>query len=154
MVREWMHCCGEAANHQLPIAAAFWIIQIVSTEECSSLLQNLMQSCCSTHSVILNATATQYTCSLNGVYHTHWLVKSSLFMHVHSSPFSLAARLHQCHHTGCSHYINKGWTFSGQTSMHCTTCFSFWSRAAYCMSGMLCERQRKVWLSVSKKFAI
>ena len=26
-------CCSEAANHQLPIAAAFWIIQIVSTEE-------------------------------------------------------------------------------------------------------------------------
>ena len=115
MVREWVHCCGEAANHQLPIAAAFWIIQIVSTEECSSLLQNLMQSCCSTHSVILNATATQYTCSLNGVYHTHWLVKSSLFMHVHSSPFSLAARLHQCC-TNHSRYVNNGWTFSRQTS--------------------------------------
>ena len=36
-------------------------------------------------------------------------------MHVHSSPLSLAARLHQ----GCtngSHFINNGWTFSGQTS--------------------------------------
>ena len=30
---------------------------------------NLMQICCSTCSVILNATATQYTCSLNGIYH-------------------------------------------------------------------------------------
>ena len=30
MMREWAHCCDEAANHQLPIAAAFWIIQIVS----------------------------------------------------------------------------------------------------------------------------
>ena len=34
------HCCDEAANHQLPIAVAFSIIQIVSTEECSSFMQN------------------------------------------------------------------------------------------------------------------
>ena len=39
-------------------------------------------------------------------------VKSSLFMHAHSSPFSLAAMLYQCH-TNHSHYINNGWTFSG-----------------------------------------
>ena len=38
----------EAANHQLPIAAAFWIIWIVSAEECSSLSQNVMQIHCST----------------------------------------------------------------------------------------------------------
>ena len=31
-------------------------------------MQNLMQIRCFTHSVILNATATQYTCSLSGVY--------------------------------------------------------------------------------------
>ena len=36
---------------------AFWIIQIVSTKECSSLTQNLMQIRCSTHSVILNSMA-------------------------------------------------------------------------------------------------
>ena len=42
-------------------------------------------------------------------------VKSSLFTHACSSPLSLAARLHQCH-TNRSHYINSGWTFSGQTS--------------------------------------
>ena len=41
-------------------------------------------------------------------------VKSSLFMHAHSSLFSLAARLHQCHGNH-SCYINNGWTFSGQT---------------------------------------
>ena len=38
-------------------------------------------------------------------------MKSSLFMHVHSSPLSLAARLHQ----GCenhSRYTNHGWIFS------------------------------------------
>ena len=41
-------------------------------------------------------------------------VKSSLFTHAHSSPLSLAARLHQCH-ANHSHYINNGWTFSRQT---------------------------------------
>ena len=41
-------------------------------------------------------------------------VKLSLFMHAHSSPLSLAVRLHQCH-TNCSHYINNGRNFSGQT---------------------------------------
>ena len=40
-------------------------------------------------------------------------VKSSLFTHVHSSPLSLAARLHQCH-TNNSRSINNGWTYSGQ----------------------------------------
>ena len=53
----------------------FWITRIVSTEECASLMQNLMQICCSTHSVILNATATQDTCSLSGIYHPHWPVQ-------------------------------------------------------------------------------
>ena len=42
-------------------------------------------------------------------------VKSSLFMHVDSSPLSLAARLHGCL-TNHSCYINNDWTFSGQTS--------------------------------------
>ena len=70
-MREWARCRDEAAHHQLPITAAFWIIQIVSAEECSSLTQNSMQICCSTCSVILDATATQYTCSLNGVYRPH-----------------------------------------------------------------------------------
>ena len=42
-------------------------------------------------------------------------VKSSLFMHVHSSPLSLAARLHQCC-ANRSHYINNGWTFPQETS--------------------------------------
>ena len=42
-------------------------------------------------------------------------VKSSLFTHVYSNLLSLAARLHQ-HGTNCSHYINNGWSFSGQIS--------------------------------------
>ena len=45
-------------------------------------------------------------------------VKSSLFTHACSSPLFLAARLHLCH-AHCSHYINNGWTFSGQTSYTC-----------------------------------
>ena len=70
-------CCDEAASYQLPIAVAFWIIRIVSVEECSSLAQNLMQIRCSAHSVILNVMATQDTCSLNGIYCPHWLVQWS-----------------------------------------------------------------------------
>ena len=62
-------------------------------------------------SVILNAMATQYTCSLNGIYRLYWLVQWSLIVtHAHSSPLSLAARLHWCH-ANHSHYINNGWTF-------------------------------------------
>ena len=41
-------------------------------------------------------------------------VKLSLFTCAHSSPLSLAARLHRCR-TNLSHYIDNGWTFSGQT---------------------------------------
>ena len=59
-----------------------------------------MQICCSTHSVILNVMATQYTCSLN----------STSFTHMHSSPLSLAARLQQpCKPMSCKPfcYINN-----------------------------------------------
>ena len=122
MTHEQVCCPDEAASNPLPTAVAFWIIRIVSMEECSSLMQNLMQIHCSTYSVILNVLATQYTCSLNG---EHGLpppltstVKSSLFMRVHSSPLSLAARLHWCY-ANCSRYINNGWTFSGQASYSC-----------------------------------
>ena len=76
-MHERVHYHNEAANHQLPIAAGFWIIWIVSVEECSSLMQNLMQIHCSTCSGILNVTATQNTCSLNGVYCPHWPVQWS-----------------------------------------------------------------------------
>ena len=70
---------------------AFWIIRVVSMEECSSLSQNLLQIRCFTCSVILTAMAAQYTRSLSGVYHPTLTstVKVSLFTHVHSSPFSL-----------------------------------------------------------------
>ena len=78
----------EAASHQLPIA--LWIIWTVSAEECSSLPQNLMQICCSTHSVIWmqwpHSTHAQSVAS----YQPHWLVQwshhcSHLSIPVHSS---------------------------------------------------------------------
>ena len=68
MMHEQACCHDEAVNHQLPIATAFCIIQIVSVEECSSVMQNLMQNACSTCSVIWNVMTTQYTCSLSGIY--------------------------------------------------------------------------------------
>ena len=70
---ELARCLNEVANHQVSTAAAFCIIRIVSMEECSSLTQNLMQICCSAHSVILYATTTQYTCSLNNIHWHQWL---------------------------------------------------------------------------------
>ena len=51
VIHEWVWCHDEAANHQLPVFAAFGIIfslavfGIVSTEECSSLMQNSVQIC-------------------------------------------------------------------------------------------------------------
>ena len=72
------------------------------------------------HYVILNLMATQYTCSLNGVYcpHTH---QYSLVIIVLTCTFQStllcyqATLLPQCH-ANCSHYINNGWTLSRQCS--------------------------------------
>ena len=58
-MHEQAYFCDEAANHQLPIAV----------EERSHSTQKLMQIHCSTSSVIVNETATQYMCSFNGIYH-------------------------------------------------------------------------------------
>ena len=114
IMHEWACCHEEAANHQLPTASAFWIIWIVSVEECSSLKQNLMQ--------IQFALLTHFECDGHTVHMLTQLclppppltstVKSPLFMHTHSSPLS---RLHQCGED-CSHYVNDGWAFSRQTS--------------------------------------
>ena len=48
LMHKWSRCHDEAANHQLPTAAAFFVIQIVSAEECSSFTENLMQIPCFT----------------------------------------------------------------------------------------------------------
>ena len=74
-MQEQVRCGHEGANHQLPKAAAFRVIQTVSVEKCSSLMQNLMQIRCFTCSMILSVTATQYTRLLNGVYRPHCLVQ-------------------------------------------------------------------------------
>ena len=74
VMHEWMH---KSANHRLSIAVAFCIIQVVSAVKFSSLMHNLMQIHCSTHSVLLNVRATQYTCSLSGVYSPQWPVQWS-----------------------------------------------------------------------------
>ena len=47
---------------------AFHIIQVVSVEEYLNSSQNLVEIHCSTSLVILNAMATQYTWSINGIY--------------------------------------------------------------------------------------
>ena len=63
---EGVCCHDEAANHQLPLAA-----QIVSSEKCFMLMQNLKQIPCCTNSGILNVMSTQDAYSLNGVYRPH-----------------------------------------------------------------------------------
>ena len=126
-MHERVHCCDEAANRQLPIAAAFWIIPIVSMEECTSLTQNWMQIRCSTHSYILNAMAAQYTCSFKSIYHSHWLVQwsrhcSRTRMPVH--PPWLPGYIDAAQ----TILVNDGWTFSGQTCMLLLVLISWLSR--------------------------
>ena len=78
-------CChDEAANHQLPLAA-----QIVSSEKCFMLMQNLKQIPCCTNSGILNVMSTQDAYSLNGVYHPHWLVQWCNCSRMHIPVYSL-----------------------------------------------------------------
>ena len=75
---------------QLPSAAPSYFSECHRPSESSSLTQNLMQIRCSVYSVTLNSMATQYTCSLNGVYRPHWLIQQShhcshMHIPVHSS---------------------------------------------------------------------
>ena len=88
-MHEWTYCYDEAANHQVPIAVTFWIIQIGTMEEWSSLTQNFMPIHYSTCSVI--------ECNRHTIHMlTQWclpslltsIVRLSLFMHAHSSPLS------------------------------------------------------------------
>ena len=71
---------------------------------------------CSTCSIILNVTATQYTCSLSGIYCPPLTSagKLSVFMPPHSSPFP---SLHGCH-ANHSRYINNVWTLLRQTIIY------------------------------------
>ena len=116
-MHEWAHYCDKAANHQLPIAVAFWIIQIVSIEECPSLMQNLMQICCSTHLFWMQWPHSTHAHSMASTTTMNSTAKS-LFTHAHSSPLSLAARFLGCH-TNHSCYTNNGWTFPRQAPYNC-----------------------------------
>ena len=71
MMHEWVCCRDEATNHQLPTAAAFWICRGMFK------LNAKFDADVLPYSLILNATATQYTCALNSIYHPHWLVEWS-----------------------------------------------------------------------------
>ena len=51
---------------------------------------------------------------------TDWYSEVLIVHTCHSSPLSLAARLHQCH-ANHSYYINNGWTFSRQTLCVCVS---------------------------------
>ena len=116
MIHEQACCHDEAANHQLPIAAA--------------LLNHLNSSCrrmfkrhTEFDADLVLYLLSHFECDGHTVHVlTQWrlpppltsTVKSSLFAREHSSPLSSAARLHRCH-ANCCCYINKGWTLSRQT---------------------------------------
>ena len=104
-MHEQARCHDEAANHQLPAAAAFCIIRIVSTEECSSLMQNLTQIHCSSRSVVLNVMATQDTCSRNGVYPPTDQYSEVVLVHTCAFQPTLLGCANCC-------YVNSGRTFS------------------------------------------
>ena len=91
-MHEWARCCDEAASHQLPIVAAFTIVQIISMEEYSSLMHNLMQI----H--YINFECDDHTVHMLTQRHlpppVTSTVKSSLLSHGHSSPLSLASKSH------------------------------------------------------------
>ena len=111
------HSCG-LLNHP----NSFLIIQTEHSEECSSLMQIFLQIHCSTCPVILSVTATQYACSLNGIYHPHWLVQwsrhcSHLCIPVHSPWLPVYSKVDP----NCSHYINNG-RFSGQICVCVCVC--------------------------------
>ena len=122
MMRKWVHCHNEAANHQLPIAVAFWIIHgemfnLNAKCDADSLLYLLRYFECDSHTVDM-LTQQHLLSSLTRT------VKSSLLMRAHSSPLSLAARVHLCciNH---SHYINNGWTYAGRPrSIHICTLYT------------------------------
>ena len=119
VIHEWSFCRDEAANHQLPIAVAFWIIPILSAEECSSLMQNLMQVRCSAYSVILKCDG--YTVHML----TQWCLPpplismvKSIIVHARASQSTpLGCQVTWCC-TNCSRYINNAWSFSGHTLMY------------------------------------
>ena len=106
MMREWAHCGDEASDHQLPIAVPF---------ESPKLFLLLFQLNAKFDAVLLLYLLSHFKCD---GYTVHMLIqwhppplltstgRLSLFTHVHSSPLSLAARLHGCY-ANPSNYISN-----------------------------------------------
>ena len=110
------HSCG--LNH--PNTFHGEMFKLNTKFDVDSLLYSLSHFECDTHTVHM-FTQQRLPPPLTST------VKSSLFTHVHSSPLSLAARLHWCH-ANHSHYINNGWTFSRQTSYMWNWVLWVWDR--------------------------
>ena len=118
VMHEWVHSWHEAANHRLAVHSRGlfnrWnsfhgrMFKLNTIFDANLLLYLLSYFECNGHTVY-RLNQRHLPTSLTST------VKSSLFMHSHSSPLSLAAKLHPCC-TNHSCYINNGWTFSGQTS--------------------------------------
>ena len=114
-MREWVCCHDESANHQ-PIAAAHscsllnhlnsvhrGMFKLNAKFYTDSLLYSLSHFECDSHTVhVLKQQRLPPPLTST--------VKLSMFTHAHSSPLSLAARLHCCQ-ANCSYYVNNGWTF-------------------------------------------
>ena len=101
--------CPSCALLNHPNSFRRGMLKLNTKFDADSLLYSLSHFVCDDHTVHM---LTQQ-CLLPPLTNT---VELSLFTHVHSSPLSLAARLHRCH-TNCSHHVNNDWTFfSEQTS--------------------------------------
>ena len=120
VMHEWARCWDEAAHHQLPIAVAFWGL----LNHPDSFCRGIFKLHAKFDMVLLLYTLIHFECDGHTVHRlTSWhllppltsALKSSLFTHAHSSPLSLAIRLHRCW-VNHSHHINNGWTFPRQTS--------------------------------------
>ena len=113
VMHDGVYCRDEAANHQLPVAVAFWIIQKVSVDERSSLMQHLMQIHCSTQSLWM---WWSHSTHAHSVVSTTPTDSYSEVILVHTCTFQ--SSLLGCQVTLMSHklFSFNGWTFSKQTS--------------------------------------
>ena len=99
------HSCG-LLNH--PHSFQGGMFKLMAKFDIGSLLYSLMCGCWMRQPHSTHVHSMTPTTSLTSTV-------KLLFTHAHSSPLSLAARLHQCH-TNHSLYINNDWTFPRQSS--------------------------------------
>ena len=109
MIHEQASSCDKAANHQFAQSCSLLnhlnrfcggMFKLHTKFDADLLLYSLSHFECDGHTVHM---LTQQCLP----HQLTRMVKLSLFTHVHSSPLSLAGRLHQCH-INCSHNINNG----------------------------------------------